>query len=616
MYLDPPNNDVITESRIRWLIRFILLIIAVLVLRLFILQILQGHTYQSLAENNRMRLIRTRTPRGTVYDRNGIPLATNRRVFSIFFDPVGENEKEKEDSFQRLVTLLSQQKNELAEVLGRQASFPEKFKPRKLAEDVDFTTVSAIREQSLDLSGVYVKDEFIRYYPMGNGTAHIMGYLRGITVDELQKPQYEEYDLDDMVGRSGIEQVYEQQLRGTAGGWMIEVDARGRKRRDIGTITAMPGNSLVLNIDARLQQKAYELLGGKRGVIIAIDPNTGGILAMVREPSYNSNIMSGFIKSNEWAQIISDPGKPLENRAIQGTYPPGSVFKLLTALAGLENKKISPNTTFYCPGYYYLGSKAFKCHSKDGHGTLNLVSGITLSCNVYFYHAAQQVGLETMIDLAKQFGIGQPTGIDLLDEQKGYLPTDALLQKMKKEGWYLSETIQEGIGQGTVLATPLQIVNMVATIANGGIRYRPFLVKQIEDGSGKAISRTMPSVLNQIQVSPENFDVVRRGMWGVVNGGGTGGLARLPNIEVAGKTGTAEKPGEKDLAWFCGYAPFKKPEIVVLAMVEEGGFGGVAAAPLAREMFATYFNAKNPVPTPPAPKEKKPQQIAMSDKTR
>ena len=260
-----------------------------------------------------------------------------------------------------------------------------------------------------------------------------------------------------------------------------------------------------------------------------------------------------------------------------------------------------------------LGSKAFKCHEQ--HGTLNLIGGITHSCNVYFYHTAQLVGLEAMIDLANQFGIGQPTGIDLLDEQKGYYPTDALLKKMKKEGWYQSETIQEGIGQGTLLATPLQMANMVATVANGGSRYRPFLVKQIEDGSGKVISRTLPTAVTKLDINPEYFDDVRRGMWGVVNGGGTGGMARLPNIDIAGKTGTAQKPGEKDLAWFCGYAPFNKPEIVVLAMVEEGGFGGVAAAPLAKEMFLTYFNSKNPVPNKITPEEKKPRQIALSDKT-
>ena len=567
-----------------------------------------------MAENNRIRLIRTRTPRGTIYDRNGIPLASNRRVFSIFFDPMGSNSKEKEDSYARLVNLLVEHKTEFTETLKRQGVMPDEFKPQKLAEDVDFATVAAIREQSIDLPGVYVKDEFIRSYPLGKAAAHLLGYLRGITDNELLQPQFENYEMDEMIGRDALEKEYEQDLRGEAGGWMIEVDAKGRKRRDIGTVASIPGNTLVTNIDARLQQRAYELLAGKRGTIVAIDPNTGGIMAMVSEPSFDPNALSGYVTGNEWSRLQNDPDHPMQNRAIMDRYPPGSVFKLITALAALENKKITPNTVFNCPGYFYLGSKAFHCDKKEGHGNLNLISGIAYSCNVYFFHTAMLVGLENLDNLASEFGIGQPTGIDLLNEQKGYLPKVNLINKARKEGWYLSETIQEGIGQGTLLVTPIQMVNVVGTIANGGTVYRPYVVKQIEDGSGKIIRQMNPSVVNKIELSEETLNVVRKGMWSVVNAGGTGTMAKLPDIEVAGKTGTAQKQGEKDLAWFCGYAPFDKPEIVVLAMVEEGGFGGVAAAPLAGNMIATYFqNKKEPVLQPPDDKTK-PPQIAMGSK--
>lgn len=614
MYIESPHQDIAAETRIRWIKKTIASVIFIIILRLFSLQIIHGSDYQSMAENNRIRLIRTRNPRGTIYDCNGIPLASNRRVFSIFFDPVGSNNKEKEESYAHLVNLLLERKSEFAETLQHQGAMPDQFKPQKLAEDVDFATVAAIREQSIDLPGVYVKDEFIRYYPFGKAAAHLLGYLRGITDKELLEPQYENYENDDMIGRDALEKEYEQDLRGESGGWLIEVDARGRKRRDMGTMPSIPGKTLVTNIDARLQQKAYELLAGKRGTIIAMDPNTGGIMAMVSEPSFDPNILSGYVTGNEWGSLQNDPDHPMQNRAIMDRYPPGSVFKLITAMSALENKKITPNTIFNCPGYFYLGNKAFHCDKRDGHGNLNLISGIAYSCNVYFYHTALLTGLENLDNLAAEFGIGQPTGVDLLNEQRGYLPKIDLIEKAKKEGWYLSETIQEGIGQGTLLVTPIQMVNVVGTIANGGTLYRPYIVKQIEDGSGKIIRQMNPIVVNKIDVSDDTFNVVRKGMWSVVNAGGTGTMAKLPDIEVAGKTGTAEKQGEKDLAWFCGYAPYDKPEIVVLAMVEEGGFGGVAAAPLAGEMISTYFkNKKSTAPQSPIEKNN-PPQVAMGSK--
>jgi penicillin-binding protein 2 len=614
MYIESPQQDVATETRIRWLKGIISGVVFIIILRLFFLQIIHGSDYQSLAENNRTRLLRTRTPRGTIYDRNGIPLASNRRVFSIFFDSAGSNSKEMEDSYEHLVNLLVERKAEFAESLKHQGAIPDQYKPQKLAEDVDFSTVAAIREQSLDLPGVYVEDDFIRYYPLGKAAAHLMGYLRGITEKELLQPQFENYENDDMIGRDALEKEYEQDLRGEAGGWMIEVDAKGRKRRDIGTVASIPGKTLVTNIDARLQQKAYELLEGKRGTIIAMDPNTGGILAMVSEPSFDPNALSGYVTGNAWSSLQNDPDHPMQNRAIMDRYPPGSVFKLITALSALENKKITPNTIFNCPGYFRLGNKIFHCDKKDGHGNLNLISGIANSCNVYFYHTAALVGLENIDDLANQFGLGQTTGIDLLNEQKGNLLSKDMIVSLRKEGAYQSETIQEGIGQGRLLVTPIQMVSVVATIANGGTVYHPYIVKQIEDGNGKIIRQMNPSVINKIELSEDTLAAVRKGMWSVVNAGGTGTMAKLPDIEVAGKTGTAQKVGEKDLAWFCGYAPYDKPEIVVLAMVEEGGFGGVAAAPLTGEMMSTYFkNKKGTAPQLPNEKEK-PPQIAMGSK--
>jgi penicillin-binding protein 2 len=615
MYIEPPHGNIAVDYRIKILGRIMLVVLLILAVRLFYLQVFQGSDYRTRAESNRIRIIRTRTPRGIIYDRQNFPLATNRRVFSIFFDAYGESEKDKKDSYDRLVRILLDRSPEYADELTKKADKYQKYRPRKVAEDVDFDVVAAVREQSVDLPGVYVRDEFIRYYPLGSGTAHLMGYLRAISIDELQLPKYQDYELSDVIGRNGIEQVYEQDLRGLAGGWMIEVDARGRKRRDVGQLPSVPGNNLVMNIDAHLQKKAYDLLQGKRGTIVAMDPNNGAVLAMVSEPSYDSNMLSGYMTANQWARIANDPGHPMQNRAIMGTYPPGSVFKLLTAIAGLEQKKITPNTTFSCPGYFRMGKWVFKC--SHTHGTLNLNRGIAMSCNVYFYHTAQLVGIDSLLALAERFNIGKDTGVDLLNERSGFLPTRAWKKKFRKEGWYPGDTVQLGIGQGFLLVTPLQICNMVSTIANGGTVYRPFIVKQVEDGSGRILRRYNPVVLNQIGATPETMDIVHKGMWSVVNAGGTATLAHLPDVAVAGKTGTAQSgTGGKDHAWFCGYAPYEKPEITVMAMVEEGGFGGVAAAPLAREMFRTYFNMKKGIVEPlvPSPRPRR-ESTLVTDST-
>ncbi len=606
MYIEPPHGNIAVDSRIKVISRVIIAVMLILAVRLLYLQVFQGSDYRTRAENNRIRIIQTRTPRGIIYDRSNIPMATNRRVFSIFFDAYGESEKDKKDSYDHLVRLLLDRSPEYADELTKKADKFQKYRPRKVAEDVDFDVVSAVREQSVDLPGVYVRDEFIRYYPLGAGTAHLLGYLRAITIDELQLPKYQDYESNDVIGKNGVEQVYEQDLRGIAGGWMIEVDARGRKRRDVGQVPSIPGNNLVLNIDAHLQKKAYDLLQGKRGTIVAMDPNTGGILAMVSEPSYDSNMLSGYMTANQWARISNDPGHPMQNRAIMGSYPPGSVFKLMTAIAGLEHQKINPNTTFNCPGYYRMGKWVFKC--SHVHGNVNLNRAIAMSCNIYFYRTAQLVGIDTLLQLAERFGIGQNTGIDLLNERSGFLPTRAWKKKYRKEGWYPGDTVQLGIGQGFLLVTPLQICNMISTIANGGTVHRPFIVKQVEDGSGRIIRKYNPVIVSDIGASQETMELVHKGMWSVVNAGGTATMAHLPDVAVAGKTGTAQSgTGGRDHAWFCGYAPYEKPEITVMAMVEEGGFGGVAAAPLAREMFRTYFNMKKGIVEPlvPSPKPKR-----------
>jgi penicillin-binding protein 2 len=595
-------------KRYRFIIGLVLFFIFLLLLRVFQLQIWHGKDYQLRSENNRVKLIKTGAARGIIFDRKGEPLATNRRVFSVFVDATGMDEQRIHHSIILLAKILNVHPDSLTAQLFTARNRLIR-KPQKVAEDVEFPIITAIREQALDLPGVYVKDEFRRYYIENNLASHVLGYLGKISSDDLDAPEYEQYDIDEYIGKSGLEKVYEPILHGTSGGWAIEVDVYGNKRRELGTVESIAGNSLVLNLDEKLQKKANELLTGKKGTIIAMNPNTGAILAMISKPDFDPNQLTGIVPTYVWNNIYFDPNSPLQNRAIKGLYPPGSVFKIITALAALEKKAIEPTTRFYCPGEIHLGNWTFKCWKKEGHHSVDLVTAITYSCNVYFYNTALKTDIEPMEQMAYEFGLGSPTGIDLLDEKGGLVPSRALKRKLLKDRWYPGDTAQTGIGQGLLLVTPLQMLNVVCSVANGGTVYKPYLVQAVETNDGKVLQQFPPQPVRQLPVSPEYIQVIRKGMWGVINApGGTGGLARLPKIELAGKTGTAENPHGRTHAWFCGYGPFEKPEIAIIVMVEEGGFGGTTAAPLAKQLFDSYFN--------PEPEQKPiPQQKPSPQKT-
>jgi penicillin-binding protein 2 len=589
-------------KRYRIVIGLVLFFLFLLLLRAFQLQIWHGKEYQLRSENNRVKLIKTGAARGIIFDRNGEPLATNRRVFSVFVDATGIDEQRVHHSILLLAKIINVHPDSLTAQLFTARNRLIR-KPQKVAEDVDFPIITAIREQALELPGVYVKDEFRRYYVENNLAPHVLGYLGKINEDESSMPEYEQYELDEYIGKMGLEKVYEPILHGTSGGWAIEVDVYGNKRRELGTVESIAGNSLVLNLDERLQRKANELLADKKGTIIAMNPNTGAILALVSKPDFDPN---RIVSTEIWNKIYYDPNSPLQNRAIKGLYPPGSVFKIITALAALEKNAIDPTTRFYCSGKMQLGNWTFNCWKKEGHHSVDLVTAITYSCNVYFYNTALKTDIEPMEQMAYAFGLGTPTGIDLLGEQKGLVPSRALKKKLLHDRWYPGDTAQTGIGQGLLLVTPLQMLNVVCTVANGGTVYKPYLVNAIETNDGNIVQQFTPEKISQLPVSEENLQLIQKGMWGVVNApGGTGGLARLSKVELAGKTGTAQIiPHGKTHAWFCGYGPFANPEIAIIVMVEEGGFGGTTAAPLARQLFESYFN-----PEPEQKPEPKPSPI-------
>lgn len=580
---------------------FFLLIIFV---RLIQLQLIQGTSHLLLSENNRIRKIAISAPRGAIYDRNGVLLASTKRIFSLYIDPTGLDKGTIEKTIAKIENISKKLKLNLdlskTSYLKNISSIIEKKAgglPIKIATDIEFPLLCVILEQIDSFPGIIVKEEYLRWYP-AQECAHLLGYIGKISQRELETLEEDSYSMDDVIGKCGIERKYERILRGINGGWIIEVDARGNKRRELGSVSPIPGKDIFLTIDKKLQEKASHLLADKRGTIIAMDPNSGAILALVSKPDYDPNSVTYPAKEDAWYKIMTNPHSPLQNRAVQSLYPPGSIFKLLTALSVLKDGAISPQTKIYCPGYFKLGNKTFKCWKEEGHGYVNLEEAIMQSCNVYFYNVARRTNLQTLLDLASEFGLGSVTGIDLPNEKEGLLPSPSWKKKKYRENWFLGDTIQLGIGQSYLLVTPLQMINVVATIANGGIVYRPYLVKEIRDPTNGAVSKIQsPQKIRNVNVLREHLQFIKKGMWLVVNGEkGTARLASLSDIgiAVAGKTGTAQIPGKAPIAWFCGFAPYENPEIALLVLVEEGGYGGLTAAPLARELFKTYFSlAKN-----------------------
>ena len=574
-----------------------------LLMRLWHLQILNVDDYQAMSENNRLRFVPVAASRGAILDRNGVVLVSNRPSFSLAVIP--QEVKDKETLLTQLSSLLALDRAEMAERWDKNKG-RAKYYPIVLASNITRDQVEIVEENRLRLPGVEIEMKPVREYSSGVLGAHLLGYIGEISEKELNYKGFEEYNPGDYVGKNGIERALENELHGEDGGRQLEVDARGRVLRTISETYPTVGNSVVLTIDSAIQKQAEKAFGEQAGAAVAMDVNSGEILAFVSNPGFDPALFSGKLPADIWKGYLEDKRHPLENKALSGQYPPGSTFKIITALSGLQDDKINDSTSVNCSGSYDLGTSTFKCWNKKGHGTTNLRKSLRESCDVFYYQLGEKLGVDKIAATAKAFKLGAPMGVELQNEKAGLIPTTEWKQKRFGKRWFHGETLPVAIGQGYVLTTPIQLASMIATVANEGTIFRPHLVKRIVDADGKPLRETKPEVIGTTTFSKESYRLVKQGLLAVVNeSGGTGAMARLYDVKVAGKTGTSQvvklrdsKQGTpyqfRDHALFVAFAPFDKPEIAVAVVVEHGEHGGAAAAPIAGRMLRAYFDGKKP----------------------
>lgn len=574
-----------------------------LVIRLWHLQILNADDYRTMSENNRLRFMPVAASRGAIMDRTGKVLVSNRPSFSLAVIP--QEVKDKEALLTLLATLLGLDRAALAERWEKDKG-RAKYYPIVLASNISRDQVEIVEENRLRLPGIDIEMKPVREYTSLQLAAHLLGYIGEVSEKELNTAGFEEYNPGDYAGKNGIERALEKELHGTDGGRQLEVDSRGRVLRTISESYPSVGNSVVLTIDATVQKKAEQAFGDQAGAAVAMDVTNGEILAFVSNPGFDPALFSGKLPADVWQEYLDDKRHPLENKALSGQYPPGSTFKMITALAGLQDNTINEATTVNCTGSYDLGTSTFQCWNKKGHRTTNLIKSLRESCDVFYYQLGEKLGVDKIAAAAKAFKLGAPLGVELLNERSGLIPSSEWKQQRFGKRWYHGETLPVAIGQGAVLLTPIQLASMTATIANEGTIYRPHLVKRIVDADGKTLKETATEIIGTTSFSKESYRLVKQGMLAVVNEpGGTGAMARIYDVKVAGKTGTSQvvklrdskqtTPYQfRDHALFVAFAPFDKPEIAVAVVIEHGEHGGAAAAPIAARILRAYFDSKKP----------------------
>ena len=598
------KQDGAPELRRRSQFLFVLLAIAFLGLtaRLVFLQIVQGERYTYLSENNRIRIKRVPGTRGMIFDREGQLMVDSRPSFDLIFVPEDSGEH-PENTLKLLAGYLRRDPGELLKIFEEnknRAAFDELV----LGRDIDWPAVVAVETHQLDLPGVSLRARPRRNYSDGPMAAHVLGYLGEINQKQLKNLKDQGYVIGDEIGQYGLERRWEELLRGQSGGQQVEVDALGRRVRVLHEVTDVPGYTVHLTLDRQLQETAYEALKGKEGTIVALDVNSGAVLALASTPAFDPNTFARGIKSDEWTGLIKDQLRPLSNRATQGQYPPGSTFKIIMSIAGLEEGVIQPESFIQDPGFYSFGNRSFRDWKKGGHGSVNLHKAIVESCDTYFYQLGPKLGVDRIAKWAHAFGLGEKTGIALDDERTGTIPDTEWKRKRYRQPWFPGETVSVAIGQGYVTVTPLQLANMVAAVANGGKLYRPYVVNKVESVDGSTVREYGPELIRTIELKPDTLKRVRTALADVVSApGGTGGAARSQVVSIAGKTGTAQvvemKGGyvkteqlayfNRDHAWFVSYAPVENPQVAIAVLVEHGGHGGDAAAPMAKKVFEKFI---------------------------
>ncbi|HEU5298180.1 MAG TPA: penicillin-binding protein 2 [bacterium] len=589
------RTDYIPPSRrLRVLNAIIIALMAVLVGRLWQLQVLQGTQFLRLSEENRIRDFTITAPRGVIYDRKGRPMVSNRPSFTVAILPLELTEPAQ--VLPRLAALIAVP---IEEIRGRiDAARKRPFEPVRIRRDVGAAVVAKIEENRLDLPGVIILAEPVRHYLYGPIGAHLFGYVGEVDERELAERRDQGYKLGDLIGKAGVERVYEAVLRGVDGRLRMEVDALGRPLRVLQQVPAVPGRPIVLAVDLNLQKAAYEGLrssGQRSGAVVAMDPRNGEILAIESMPSYDPNLFAIGISAPKWQVLTSDPLRPMLSRAIAAAFEPGSVFKIVTATAALEEGIVGRTTTFYAPGYFQLGR--WKFGDLRAWGTVTFLQGIQNSINVVFYTLGYRLGGERLASYAKKMGLGDRTGIDLTGEVPGTIPSPSTKLQLIGEPWYPGDAVNMSIGQGAVTVTPLQVARMVSSVANGGTLFQPHVLLQAQGPDRKP--RPAPVVAQARGLySAKTVAVLHEGLRMAVERG-TGRASNLKHVAIAGKTGSAENPRGKPHAWFAGFGPVSAPRVVVVAFVEHGYRGGLAAAPVVRRVLEAAFPVEPEARTQP-----------------
>jgi penicillin-binding protein 2 len=587
------------SKRLIWTQWIVAISFLILILRLWQLQIIRGSEYLTHSIKNRTRLQKIQAPRGFIYDAKGRVLAKNNPSFNVCLVPQYKNQFSTQE---RLIKMLSLNSPFIQEKTGGAESL-RRSSPIKIKEDISREELGLVAQDELNLPGVMIDIVPKRVYAEGNLAAHLLGYVGEASKEDLAQGSLSSrnYKLGDYLGKSGVELSLDEVLRGDDGYVESEVDALGQRTRVLTEKTGVPGKGVFLTIDLDLQRLGEECLGKQSGALVALDPRDGRILAMVSHPSFDPNLFSQRIAKRSLQNLLSDPSCPLINRVIHSQLPPGSIYKVVCAIAGLEEGVINPNTTFYCPGYLRLGNRVFGCWNKRGHGRVNLKKAIISSCDVYFYQLGVKLGVDRLRKYARLLGLGEKTGIGLRGEKAGLVPSYRWKKERFGRGWSAGEVACLAIGQGYNLVTPLQIASLYSAMANGGVLYLPQYVLGVSGEGGKVRLQFSPRVIRRASLSLSTLEVVRDALWGVVNSpAGTGWRGRVPGIEVAGKTGTAQvvEKGRRvdrrlsDHAWFVAFAPTKNPKVTVAAVIEHGGHGGAAAAPVVQKFLAGWKKAQ------------------------
>ncbi len=583
----------------------VVILFSILFGRLWYLQVVQGRKFLIQSEENRIRLLRVKAPRGIISDADGFALVRNRPSFNVFV--IREDIQDMDDTAARLERFLPLSQEEIINKVKR--SRRPKFEPTLVYPDVDLKTVAYLEEHKIEFPGVIVEVDPLRYSIYEEAACHLVGYLGEITERELSdKERYPDARQGDLIGKSGVEQMFNLFLSGKAGGKQIEVNAHGRELGTISQKNPIPGDNVTLTINLHLQLLAEEALGDNPGTVIAINPQNGHVLAMVSHPTFNPNLFAGGISSENWSKLIHNPNKPLRNKVIQNHYAPGSTFKPMVGSAVLQNKVISSGSVLHCAGYWRAAGTVKHCWKAGGHGYVDIRQAIEQSCNVFFYQAGVELGIDELARYATSYGFGAKTGIELPNEDPGLIPTrEWKRERFNNAPWYPAETMDAAIGQGFVSVTPLQIASMTATIANGGEVYKPMLIKKITKANGEVVQEYQPTVVRRVPVEEKYLQIIREGMWMVVNGKkGTARGSKIKEFEFAGKTGTAqvvrlqdwdseeEIPVHlRDHGWFISFAPVEKPEIAMAILVEHGMGGSRSAAPIAKYIYERLYKPQD-----------------------